>query len=356
MHVDDLLIAGHGTKFQSYIQAIKSLFEFRTWKSDSEGDLEYCGGIIRRGKDGTIELSYADFIRKVKPITLRKEAKDSWQATPTEIRLLRGLIGALQWPATQCCPHLACSVSMLAAYVSDCKVSHLKEANKCLRFAKNHASVTQKFYRYPDVKSWIELGFLSCTDAAWATRPDGSSQGGHLVLAVPPRAFKDESVHYGILEWKSYKLPRVARSSLHAETQAAAEGADALEFCKVFWSLCRTPWADVRDDEHRSTGPSALVVDAKSLYDALQRESTVSGAACKRSAVEQVALKQALGYCAAVVRWVSSERQLADGLTKVAGRELMAQRLANQSYRLVYDATFTAAKKKTAAERNSNEK
>jgi hypothetical protein len=110
-------------------------------------------------------------------------------------------------------------------------------------------------YRYDDIKLWTELGFLSCSDAAWATRPDGSSQGGRLVLAVHPKAFRDETVRYSILDWKSYKLQRVARSSLHAETQAAAEGADALEFCKVFWNLCRVPWADVRADEHRSTGP-----------------------------------------------------------------------------------------------------
>jgi hypothetical protein len=38
------LIAGHRTKFQGHLQAVKSFFDFRTWKNDSDGDLSIVEG------------------------------------------------------------------------------------------------------------------------------------------------------------------------------------------------------------------------------------------------------------------------------------------------------------------------
>ncbi len=105
----------------------------------------------------------------------------------------------------------------------------------------------------------------------------------------------------------------------------------------------------------RTTSPSALVVDAKSLYDSVKKETPVQSAACKRTAVELIVLRQTLKVTASVLRWVSSERQLADGLTKNSARQLFADRLKSQQYRLVYDSTFTAAKRKTAAVRRASE-
>jgi len=101
--------------------------------------------------------------------------------------------------------------------------------------------------------------------------------------------------------------------------------------------------------------PSALVIDAKALYDTYHKETTVLGTACKRTAIELLVLKQTLRETGSVMRWVSSERQVADGLTKSAARQLFADRLRTQQYRLVFDESFTAAKKKTAEDRHKNE-
>eukprot|EP00975_Prorocentrum_lima_P008677 1855548-Prorocentrum_lima.AAC.1 len=66
------------------------------------------------------------------------------------------------------------------------------------------------------------------SDAAWAVRADGTSQGGFLILLVPRRAFNNEPVHYSILDWRSFKLRRVSRSNLNSEAQAAATAVDSL--------------------------------------------------------------------------------------------------------------------------------
>ena len=98
------------------------------------------------------------------------------------------------------------------------------------------------------------------------------------------------------------------------------------------------------------------MVDAKSLYDAVRKEAPVQGAACKRTAIEMLGLRQSMMSFGAVLRWVSSERQLSDGLTKVAARQLLADRLMAQTYRLVHDTSFTAAKKKPLKERQQAER
>ena len=156
------------------------------------------------------------------------------------------------------------------------------------------------------------IGFLALSDAAWATRQDGPSHGGHFVLLAHHKAFKDQPTTYAILDWKSCKLPRVVRSSLSAETQAAAEAADAFEHVKVYWDLILDPHEHRLDDKLRTNLQPAMVVDAKPLYDSLKKEALVQGAACNRTAVEQLVLKHVPKETHSIVRWVSSERQLSD--------------------------------------------
>ena len=109
-------------------------------------------------------------------------------------------------------------------------------------------------------------------------------------------------------------------------------------------------------DKLRVQRSSALVVDAKSLYDSVRKETPIQGATDKRAAIEQLVLKEQLKETNSTLRWVSSERQLADGLTKVQARTLFAERLKGQQYKLVFDPAFQAAKKKTLSQRKQSER
>jgi hypothetical protein len=53
------------------------------------------------------------------------------------------------------------------------------------------------------------------------------------------------------------------------------------------------------------------------MYDAVKKDTAIQSAYRKRTAVELVVLKQTLRQTGSVLRWVSSERQMADGLTKI---------------------------------------
>ncbi|CAK0833042.1 unnamed protein product, partial [Prorocentrum cordatum] len=136
--------------------------------------------------------------------------------------------------------------------------------------------------------------------------------------------------------------------------QAAAAGMGGLEFAKRCWAALIYDGVDITKDEStRMAGESALVVDAKALYDAAQKESVASFQG-KRAGIEALALRERME--ATITRWrrVSSERQYADGLAKIAARQLLADRLRYGRLQLKRDPNYTAAKKKTKEERQES--
>ena len=98
----------------------------------------------------------------------------------SEQRSLRAIVGAMAWPANQCVPQISATCSLLQAAVSSAKVMDLIEANKGLRFLKEVATDFKlQIHRHGETS---ELRFGVYSDAAWAVRPDTTSQGGYLMV------------------------------------------------------------------------------------------------------------------------------------------------------------------------------
>ena len=74
-------------------------------------------------------------------------------------------------------------------------------------------------------------------DAALGVRHEGSSQGGFIVLLRHKDAFDGVVYPYHVLGWKSFRSPRVARSSLAAKVQLAAQAVDTTEFIVRFFGI-----------------------------------------------------------------------------------------------------------------------
>ena len=358
LHVDDMLGAGDAAaegspSWRQRITKLRLTFQFREWKDNDS--LEYCGAEIEvKSLDGGFTLRHANYAKKLKPITIDKHRVSRVDApvTEAELKQLRGLLCSLQWPATQSCPHLQASVSILMGQITKATIQTALDANKTLRFFKTNSDVGLDFF--PILDDLNDAAFVTMTDAAWGVRADGSSQSGHLVFLVHKSVLDGQVGRYVLIDWKSSRTPRMSRSSLNSEAQAAATGVDAMEHVLATWSLCRYPNMDPRaDDTLKVAGPSALVLDAKSLYDALGREH-MNSITDKRTGIELMVIKERLAAMGAVRRWQSSERQYADGMTKMSGRQLLADRLRCGEMLLVHDATFQAAKKKTSAERQQS--
>ena len=151
-----------------------------------------------------------------------------------------------------------------------------------------------------------------------------------------------------LMDWKSWALKRVCRSSLSAESQAAADTVDTLNFVRLFAAdFLLAPGVDLRKTDKILTlvPESIIVTDRKSLYDALARsESQGLGLAEKRTAIEVAATRQQMEATGVSCKWVNSDRQLADSLTKPMCAHAMKQLCTSGYWKIIFDENFTAAK------------
>ena len=150
----------------------------------------------------------------------------------------------------------------------------------------------------------------------------------------------------------------MCRSSLAAETQAFTDAVDQLNWLRLF--MAETLYAvdgglDFRKTtEILETQPEAhIITDCKSLYDSVERqESAGLGLQEKRTAIEVTAIRQVMRESHLSTKWVNSDRQLADVLTK-PGVDPMAILLVaiRGRWKIVFDPAFTSARKFKAAKR-----
>ncbi|CAL1148549.1 unnamed protein product [Cladocopium goreaui] len=355
LHVDDLLLGANmqDPEAEALIQRLRTCFDFGKWQSlDVDKQLVYCGGHINKTEDG-LSLDFEAYLKKVLPITIAKGRGKDQPLAPQETSKARGLIGALQWPAGQACLQLNASTSIIAANINKGTVDLLHELNKTLRFAKNSADL--KLTMRPVCGDWSEMCLLCFSDAAVQVRADSSSQGGFVIILTNTKVLEGKSVPYSIVAWRSYKLPRVCRSSLSAEAQSCATALDELMMVKTMLALMRYHDADPRQDSTAADiCSSAIVIDAKGLYDAINKDG-INSSLDKRAGIEIMCIKEELVRQKTQLKWVSSERMLADGMTKIHARQALVDMLRSGYLSLVMDEKFTAAKKKDKIQREKDQ-
>ena len=293
-------------------------------------------------------------MEKVRPITIEKARKSMPEdsLSEKEHRSLRALIGALAWPANQCLPQMSCTVSLLQASSNSPKVLDILNANKGLRFAKEAVKSYCMTLRSHG-SCLADLRFGVYADAAWGVRPDGSSQGGFVIFVATEEEINSGSpMPLTLIDWHSRKLTRMCRSSLSAEAQAAAAAVDGLEWTKVFAAALVNPFIAIEKEESlQMFGFSPVATDAKSLYDAARSVSAGLRLSERRTAIEVSIVRERLAALLGEWRWVNSDQQLADGLTKTAARDNMTIVLARGVHQLRFDPSFTAAKKVSKKEK-----
>ena len=353
LHVDDILVSGDQSDFyKKALQQLRATFDFGKWDVLSKNSpIKYCGGVVMMREDGKIEVSYEEYIKKICPMTVANGRDLSQSINEQEKSKARGLIGALQWPATQGFPGLAASVSIQAGELAGGDGNSLTELNKTLRFAKQNASHRLKFLAEDGTKNVRNMTLVLFADAAFDVRRDHSSQGGFVIMVVPKEALEGKKVPASTVSWRSFKLPRVCRSSLGAECQALSTALEELMMVKLFLLKIQFPEMNLKEMQTRvNLERSAVITDCKALYDGMKRES-IQQAADKRVAIESLVIRDLLQDLNCQWRWVSSERQLADGLTKTNARQAYIERHRGGYVQLVADDEHKAAKKKTKEER-----
>ena len=140
------------------------------------------------------------------------------------------------------------------------------------------------------------------------------------------------------MAWHSSRIDRTCRSPGTAEAQAAVNGEDALFFARYQWSELEYGNVDPRDavsSVNKITG--CLVTDSRNVFDKLKTEVIVIKGAEKRTSIE---LR---------VRWVHSEAQLANGLTKMGrSSELELYYQMGHFWKIVEDPYMRSARRRKA--------
>ena len=107
----------------------------------------------------------------------------------------------------------------------------------------------------------------------------------------------------------------------------------------------------------RNNTKTPVITDAKSSYDALERSaSSTRNLTERRTAIEVIAIRQRLERGFIFSRWVNSDRQMADGLTKPQAAWKLLEIMSAGKWKIVWDATFQSARKVKFSERSEGKR
>ena len=274
----------------------------------------FTGIHINQQWDGTITLDQTKYVEDIPAIDVervRRQQPDS-PITEKERQSLRGLVGSIQYAATNTRPDLSAKLSLLQSKINQACVKDLLEANKLLHEAKIHKHTTVTIKPIP----LQDLRFVSFSDAAFANRANSQSQKGCLILAASKTIGEWKASEVSPLIWYSRKISRVVASTLASEAYALSGSVDLLSWLRIQWSwLCQPSSLWKTPERCLQQCPEAYaVVDCKSLYDLIQK-TTVPQCQEYRTMLEALIIKDRIKE-GIQIKWVHSAAQLADALTK----------------------------------------
>ena len=225
-------------------------------------------------------------------------------------------MGALQYAAVHTRPDLSAKVGEIQSCVPKATVSDLISANKVLHEAKvNKVSLMT----VPIAPS--KVTFCAFSDASFLSGREKFAHQGGLIFATTPELLENRKAVVAPVAWISKKIHRVTRSTLGAEAIALSGTVDRLLWIRLLWEWLQKPrnkTGVVLRKFLAKARQAALVTDCKSAYDLLTR-TAIPQCEEHRTTIECLLIRERLrANCA--VRWVTSNAQLADCLTKKHGQ------------------------------------
>ena len=360
-HVDDFHRSGDDS-LEEWREVCRRIYAAYTWGMAKTGEYRHAGTDLRisRDSDGDIEITvnqqyYIDMLTDVE-IPADRLRQDHEVMTPSEISACRTALGALQWLAVQTQPLLSARCNLLLTELTrGGKMSTAFEIQQLVCEVRRMPSVL-KFFRLKGAKKWTDLVFITMADQAHANRPDGNSTGGMVSLLAGPEAMTGKVCPMVLLGWRTWRLRRKAISSNDAEVQAVLEAEDHNFRVRLLWSelhgggYFRTPQDDqvVWSENQVRAVRGVLCTDSKGGYDAVQvNESPLLGLSNLRSALQAMQLRESMMRTGCLLRWLASDYDLGDSMTKKRGdcRLGLAKFLSCYRWCISFDPSFTSSKK-----------
>ena len=340
-----LLFAGgaEDSEWQEILKQIQQRFKWGDWDS---GKFTQCGVQIEQTSEGFL-LSQSTYLEDTPEIPLNSQRRKNLKEPTTdwEKSKLRGVLGAISWHAQQVAPHLSAEVSLLLSEVTKSTVDTVVRTNQLLCQAKAKKDHQLRIHRFAE---GTELGVFAWVDAGSQNRPDGGSTQGVVIGLAPTSLLQGEVCPVSVMAWHSNKIDRACRSPGAAETQAAINGEDLLYYLRYQWGELLYGVADAKDPDATVRLVTGCVVsDSRNVFDKLQTEVVSIKGAERKSNIELLSLKEAQVRTQVQVRWVHSEAQLANSLTKAGGgKEIELFYRMQCRWRIVEDEQMRSARRR----------
>ena len=346
-HVDDFIFSGNdeSPEWKAVIEAIQKEYKWSDWE---EGKFQQCGIQIEQHADFSFSLSQEKYVDDLKYINLRAHRRRDRKSETDDVEKtqLRALLGGVSWHAQQMAPHFSAEVGLLLSEVNHSTIDTVIRANQLL----DHVKEQRKHQMHIRGVAVEDIQLVAWVDAGSQNRVDGGSTQGILIGAAHRRLLSGSCEQVDLISWHSQKIGRVCRSPGAAEAAAAVNGEDSLYLCRFQLSeMLGNPIDLWNVDEAVNQIPACLVTDSRNVYDKMETEVLSIKGAEKRTDISMLCLKEAQGTNEVEIRWVHSEAQLANGLTK--GREYKQLSLfydMNQRWRIVEDPERASARRRKA--------
>ena len=290
-HVDDFLWGGTERFKEEVVEKTKETFEI---SKEDKGNLKYIGLDLKQSTD-KITVSQKKYIQGLEPIQLENRFGKEEELNKKEKRLLRGIVGQLNWIAFQTRPDVAFDACNTAVSLKDATIKDIKSANKSIKKAKSSDINIQ----FNNVGNLEHAKIVCYTDASFRNLKGESSQGGHII-------FIKSNKNFSPVTWQSKKIKRVVKSTLAAEALALDDAADCCFYLKTILQ-------EIFDQ--KINFPIILKTDSRNLYDAVHSTKTLED---RRLKIDICSLRQKLANKEIhTIEWIPKDFQLADCLTKI---------------------------------------
>ncbi|WMV28863.1 hypothetical protein MTR67_022248 [Solanum verrucosum] len=298
VYVDDLIITSSDSDFiTTFIHTLDQQFSLKDL-----GSLNYFLGIEVSLTSNGIILSQGRYIRDLLRRTNKADAKPI--SSPTELglrrilsgdplpdaHLYRSVVGALQY-VTITRPEISYAVNRVWQFMQSPTIAHWSTIKRILRYLKGsiHDSLL--------LRPMSDSSLVAFSDAGWISDLDDSrSQDGFALF-----------YRGNLISWSSRKQKVVARSSTEAEYRALAFATTELIWVQQLISELRAPL----------TAPPIVLCD--NLSAQFLSRNPVIHQRSKHICLDYQFIREIGEDQSLVVRYVSSQNQIADIFTKVVG-------------------------------------
>ena len=301
-HVDDLYFIGKEGGIDNVITQLATQI-----KIEEADPRSYLGMRITSHPNGCISIdqtSHIDFMLGTEPmrtvgtpvtanamaVALKNEKKSSEALT----REYQRHIGQIIYPATRTRPDLSFAASLWARFMSNPSAEHLRELQRVSRYLKGRPNMGIYYNADPESRDTVML-LHGYADAAFDNQEGSRSTTGWVFF-----------MNGGPISWTTKRQSVVAMSSTEAEYYALSSAAREAAWIRDL----------LEEIERPIDGPITVYEDNTASMKLADRTTNTNSHRTKHISRHRHYIRQEVENGHIKMEWVSTEHQVADGLTK----------------------------------------